>query len=827
VSPSSARECDVFLSYAREDWPQVEPVARRLSESGLDVFIDLWYVAPGKPWQVVLENALSSCRAVAVFIGPGGLTGWQRRESEFSLDQQRTTGLPVIPVLLPRSEPVSGFLRLNSWVDMRGGIDDPIAFDALIAGIDGRAPGPPAEEQIRNVRGEISPYRGLASFREEDAPFFFGREVFVDRLAEAVETNSMVAVVGPSGGGKSSVVRAGLIPRLRRADSTHASEIVVMVPGAHPVERLAQALLPLLEPQLGEVKRLAQVSELATLLTAEALSLRTVVSRVLEKQPGTSRFVLVVDQWEELYTLASSHDCDLFVRQLLGSADGRQLSVVLTMRGSFYGEALRMRALADRLQGAVVNLSTMSPDEVRSAVVKPAELAGLEFESGLVDRILGDVGGEPGNLPLLEFLLFELWQSRRGSMLLHSVYDEIGGVQGAIANRANRTMARMKADEPRVRQIFSRLVQTGVYIEDTRRRIRMDDLPETDRKLVRILADERLLVTRFEQTTQVETVEVAHEALIRHWDRLGQWLAGDREFLLWRERLRSEVDDWRTADEDADALLRGRQLVEAEGWLADRADDLNEGEIDFIKRSTANRENEERTRKHDELVASARAAAIFPSRAFIGLAILSVLTLSLFVPAREGWLIWTGEYWSDWPTVAYWLAQIGRFATLYTPVVVVAALYSFSVWVDRAEDVYEIDAARGPWYRIRTAVLPFRRVARLWELTGRLQTSAHERLRLFLWRLLWPIALILGVVEDLWWWGTVGRDWEPIWWTGVFVARTITVIVVVALTLHLIKVTSSFAPPNELSKTPGTANNAKADSRPEGVGRDPVSTAGR
>ena len=184
--------------------------------------------------------------------------------------------------------------------------------------------------------------------------------------------NGVTAVCGPSGSGKSSVVRAGLIPRLR-ADSTHASEIVVMVPGAHPVERLAQALLPLLEPQLGEVKRLAQVSELATLLAADALSLRTVVSRVLEKQPGTSRFVLVVDQWEELYTLASSHDCDLFVRQLLGSADGRQLSVVLTMRGSFYGEALRMRALADRLQGAVVNLSAMSPDEVRSAVVKPAE----------------------------------------------------------------------------------------------------------------------------------------------------------------------------------------------------------------------------------------------------------------------------------------------------------------------------------------------------------------------------------------------------------------------------------------------------------------------
>ncbi len=823
MSPSSAREYDVFLSYAREDWPLVEPVARRLRESGLDVFVDHWYVAPGKPWQVVLESALSSCRAVAVFIGPGGLTGWQRRESEFSLDQQRTTGLPVIPVLLPRSEPVSGFLRLNSWVDMRGGIDDPIAFEALIAGIDGRAPGPSAEEKIRDVRREISPYRGLASFREEDAPFFFGREVFVDRLAEAVGTSSMVAVVGPSGGGKSSVVRAGLIPRLRRADSTDASEIVVMVPGAHPVERLAQALLPLLEPQLGEVKRLAQVSELTSLLSAEGLSLRTVVSRVLEKQPGTSRFVLVVDQWEELYTLASAEDRDLFVRQLLGSADGRQLTVVLTMRGSFYGEALRTRALADRLQGAVVNLSAMSPDEVRSAVVRPAELAGLEFESGLVDRILGDVGDEPGNLPLLEFLLFELWQGRRGSMLLHSVYDEIGGVQGAIANRANRTVARMKADEPRVRQIFSRLVQTGVNIEDTRRRIRMDDLPEADRELVRVLADERLLVTRFEQTAQVETVEVAHEALIRNWDRLGQWLAADREFLLWRERLRSEVDDWRAADEDPDALLRGRQLVEAEGWLADRADDLNAGEKDFIERSTANREHEERVRRHDELVVSAQAAAIFPSRAFIGLAFLSVLTLGLYVPPRSRWLIWAGD-WSDWSTVARALERVGFFATLYSPIMVVAALYSFSVWVDRAEDVYEIGVARGPWYRIRTAVLPFRRVARLWGRIGLLQTAAHERLRLDVWRLLWPIALVLAVVEDLGWWGIVGSDWESIWWAGIVVARTITVIVVVVLTLHVITVTSSFATSAELSTATGIAISATTADSPGGVGGDPLST---
>ena len=403
---------DVFLSFNGRDRRDVEYIAVRLRERNVDAFMDRWYLVPGQPWPEALDAALSACRSVAVFLGREGLGRWQQREAFLALDRQtRDPSIRVMPILLPGSEPALGFLSLNTWVDLRGGITDEAAIDLVVRAVKGES-GPVGE--VSAVTGLVSPYRGLRPFREEDAPLFFGREVFVESLVEAVSRRSVVAVIGPSGSGKSSVVMAGLIPKLRR-DPAVTWEVVSMVPGPRPLHALAAALLPLLQPDAQIVDLLREVGRLADALGDGSIDVRDLVSHALEKQPGTDRLVLVVDQWEELYTLATDPlTTTAFVEGLLDASIHPDFRVVLTMRGDFYGHALAHRRLADRLQEGIVNISAMTESELETAITGPARAVGVDFEPGLVARILADVGDEPGNMPLLEFMLDELWKDCRG-----------------------------------------------------------------------------------------------------------------------------------------------------------------------------------------------------------------------------------------------------------------------------------------------------------------------------------------------------------------------------------------------------------------------------
>jgi energy-coupling factor transporter ATP-binding protein EcfA2 len=395
--------CDVFFSYHWRDHAAVERIARALIDRGVSVFLDRWYLAPGQPWPQALEAALARCRAVAVFLGAEGLGPWQQREKDLALDRQgREPGFPAIPVLLARSDPGLGFLKLNTWVDFSAeGQADPRTIEVLIAAIRGEPPGSEAGRRIESARAAICPYRGLRPFREEDEPFFFGRAAFTETLATTLARQSFVAVVGASGSGKSSVVRAGLIPRLRRDEGGRIWEAVSFVPTDRPLASLAASLLPLLEPDLTEIDRLAEVGKLARHLAEGDVRLRDVTSRILAKQPGTERLLLFADQWEELYTLCPDEAiCTAFVAQLLEVARSAAVSIVLTLRGDFYGRALSDRAFSDRLQDAVVNIGPMTRDELAETITRPAEKMGLAFEPGLVETILDDVGEEPGSLPL-------------------------------------------------------------------------------------------------------------------------------------------------------------------------------------------------------------------------------------------------------------------------------------------------------------------------------------------------------------------------------------------------------------------------------------------
>ena len=605
---------DVFLSYHWRDRVRVEAIAHWLStERNVSVFLDRWYLVPGQPWPQALEKALSSCNAVAVCVGAGDLGPWQMREMNLALERQaREPGFPVIPVLLPGADPVLGFLNQNTWIDLREAPDDETLLSALASAARGEPPRPDIRTAMYATRHSVCPYRGLLYFREEDAPFFHGREVTVQHLVASAARNSLTAVVGPSGSGKSSVVRAGLVPALRQRSDV-VWEITTIVPGDRPLRAIAAAFVPLLEPEISEVDLLAEVGKLTRAFSEHRTSLRDVAERLLVKQRGTERVLLVVDQWEELYTLTPDSTIRRhFIDLLLEAITHTPLSVVLTLRGDFVGDALGYRPFADSMQGAQVNVGPMTRSELRRVIEAPAGRVDLQFESGLVERITDDVGNEPGNLPLLEFVLKRLWEMRKGPLLLHEAYDHMGKLEGAVASKAESVFATLSdLERAAVRRVFLQLVRPGESRDYTRRRATAEELPDLSSSVVKKLADERLLVTGQMVGIGETTVEVAHEALIGHWDRLRNWLDRDREFLLWRHRLRLLMVEWQRAAETDAVLLHGSLLVEAERWRGERLEELTEGERHYIAESAAlhARELEEQRQRREQELAQAQALA--------------------------------------------------------------------------------------------------------------------------------------------------------------------------------------------------------------------------
>jgi energy-coupling factor transporter ATP-binding protein EcfA2 len=579
MADRSPNQFDVFLSYHWRDHAQVEALAHRLREQKLTVFLDRWYLAPGQSWPKALETTLGNCRAVAVCIGQGEMGPWQQREQYLALERQvaaerRGYTFPVIPVLLPGAEPPLGFLSQNTWVDFRGRVDDPVLLNTLVNAVHGQPPGPDAQETIREKLATLCPYRGLLYFREEDAPFFFGREAAIAQLTSSVQQHSLIAVVGASGSGKSSVVRAGLVPVLRKSREP-VWEVTTMVPTDHPLYSLAAGLMPLLEPDMSETDRVIEINKLAEALLSQKAFLRNIVAPVLAKQPGTDRLLLIVDQWEELFTLCKDdHARRCFIDNILEATATTRLSAVLTLRGDFFGRAITdYRPLSDRVQGAQVNLGPMKREELRLAIEEPAKKVGLTFEAGLVDLILEQVGDEPGHLPLVEFVLRRLWEDRQGGQLHHAAYKAMGELQGAIAQKAEALFSQLSdADQRKVQQIFLRLVRPGEGEADTRRRATLAEVGTEEHRLAKQLADERLLVTSQVAGGGEETIEVSHEALIRHWDRLKGWVDADRRFLLWQQRLRIVVEQYEENHKSADLLLRGFPLTEALEWLKNKPD---------------------------------------------------------------------------------------------------------------------------------------------------------------------------------------------------------------------------------------------------------------
>jgi len=468
------------------------------------------------------------------------------------------------------------------------------------------------------------PYRGLFHFDDHDADFFFGREVFVTELLQATQNRNFIPVLGASGSGKSSLVLAGLVPKLKQKEHWKFTHFR---PGNDPFHALALALVPLYTPEIDATDQIAQARKLADYFRGGTLPLSDIFYQIKQKYPN-DRVLLIADQFEELYTLCSDEKIRRsFLDILLASfpASNSHLSsavLVATIRADFLGNALSYRPLADLLQNADIKLGAMNREELSQVIEKPADKFGVKFAEGLVKRILDSVENEPGNLPLLEFALTELWAKRKGKELTHSAYEEIGEVQGALTTYANAQYQLLNPSEQKqVQGIFVQLVRPGEGSEDTRRMALKAELGDQSWLLVKQLADARLVVTS-QNSASIETVEVVHEALIKNWSTLRQWMSANRDFRSWQERLRGAIQQWQEAQQDEGALLRGVPLVVAESWLQKRSKEMSSGEREFIQKSVILREGqkqkEERLRQRIILGLSAGFIAALSLAGFAG-----------------------------------------------------------------------------------------------------------------------------------------------------------------------------------------------------------------
>uniref|UniRef100_UPI0030DB67F3 ATP-binding protein n=1 Tax=Brasilonema bromeliae TaxID=383615 RepID=UPI0030DB67F3 len=357
-----------------------------------------------------------------------------------------------------------------------------------------------------------NPYQGLSAFGEEDAEFFFGRDTFVNGLVQGTHSQSLVAVIGPSGSGKSSVVFAGLIPQLRSEGNW---VIESFRPGNQPFYQLASALVRQLEPEIGETEKLRSAAGLATDIQQGKVTLQQVVSNIRERN-SDKRFLLFADQFEELYTLCQKEEIERFTDTLLEAIHQKIITLVLTLRADFYGYVLSYRPFRDALQEFTPQLvSSMSREELQAAIALPAQKLEVQLEAQLQERILDDVGLEPGNLPLLEFALTRLWSKQQNRTLTHQAYTEIGGVKKALANHAQQVYSQLSPTEQKQAQrIFVQLVRPGEGTEDTRRLATRKEVGEENWGLVSYLAgyQARLVVTGRDDNSGEDTVEVVHEA---------------------------------------------------------------------------------------------------------------------------------------------------------------------------------------------------------------------------------------------------------------------------------------------------------------------------
>ena len=456
--------------------------------------------------------------------------------------------------------------------------------------IQSRRPAP----ELGSKRPATNPFKGLRSFGTDDASTFFGRDALTAEILRNLGRGQrLIALVGASGSGKSSVVRAGLIPALAKGviEGSDRWLVASMLPGAHPFAELDAALLRSTmdaPASLGEQLRDGDAGLLSAAL------------RIL---PGDdSHLVLIIDQFEELFTLVGDPAVrERFLSNLVTAVDDphRRISVVITLRADFYAHQLSHPEFGARLGAGIVNVTQLTAEELEAAALRPAEEQGVSFEPALLGQLIADVGNQPGALPLFQYALTELFDRRTGDVLTAASYRAMGGLDGALQRRASDLFDELDAQQQdATRQLFLRLVVIGDGDQRSRRRVPAREVaslsvdPVAMQTVIERFGEHRLLSFDSDHLTGAPTVEVAHEALLTAWPTLEGWVDDSRDDLRRHASLATALHEWTLADEDPDYLLASARVAEFDGWAASSPMALNDEELEFLAASSARLDDE-------------------------------------------------------------------------------------------------------------------------------------------------------------------------------------------------------------------------------------------
>jgi hypothetical protein len=470
----------------------------------------------------------------------------------------------------------------------------------------------PVQALMRAWPPLAEPYRGLEAFREEDAAYYFGREVFKERLWRGFEQNLITLLIGPSGSGKSSLLNAGFLPRLHREQRWKPLHFR---PGDRPIYHLAREIVGALRPHADGLERTDETVKRARELLNDPSLLVTYADNYATQDLGLCIFI---DQFEETFTLAQAanpeqHTALLSALGCVARQPGApSIKALLAMRSDFQTllQSSEMSAeLIDAVYGKpTIMLRPLRPEERELVILGPLDRHRLDvrLEDGLLGRLTEDIAHNPDALPLLEFALSELWSrlkiDDRRRELTHAAYDEIEGVSGALAKHADAVLSELNVDFGRVKRLLIELVRVSEIIgQDARRPRSKEQLDAIDPALwdvARTLADKRLLVLTGEPEP---AADIVHEALFRRWDRLRAWIDEERDFLRWRQRLDERLQDWIRTGADPHQLLQGNLLSEAEQWFNDRIEALNSSQKGFIEQSRQAASVEQTRRECDDL----------------------------------------------------------------------------------------------------------------------------------------------------------------------------------------------------------------------------------
>ncbi|KPA11959.1 repeat-containing protein [Candidatus Magnetomorum sp. HK-1] len=436
------------------------------------------------------------------------------------------------------------------------------------------------------------PYKGLLPYTTQDADLFYGRSKWVQTIHEDFKHHPFIAFTGSSGSGKTSLINAGLIPLLHSEGNW---QIASFRPKESPFFELSKALIPFLAGHLNPFDRGKEIKRLADGFRLKNVSLFDVSKEIIEKQSPDSRLLLVIDQFEELYSLCTlTEERSLFLEILLDAVDlsaessEHYFNILISVRADFLGQILSDRRLSEYWNRTDHKLAPMSPDELREAIELPAQRNETVLEPGLSDYILKTCIPSNIPLPLISFSLKCLWEKEHPTSLSIRGFEEMGATELSLANYAESIYESLSKKEKTItRQIFLRLVSPGEGTEDVRCMINRNEMISRNWPLINLFLEKGLLIAERNHNDEIIQIEVVHDILLKEWGRLHGWIQENRDFRLWRKRLQSKMWHWEKHGQKAEDLLFEELLSNSLQWLQSDPDSIEFSEKRYIQNSAA------------------------------------------------------------------------------------------------------------------------------------------------------------------------------------------------------------------------------------------------